>query len=395
MESMSKDQLKPKKVCIIRQKYYPQQRNMRRNAENLNRNGYKVDVICVGDKSQKKYENQNGINIHRVYFSYHRNSIFWYLIDYFAFFTLVSFNLAQFSIKERYDVIEVCNVPDFLVFATAFPKLLGSKVIFNMFEKTESLFATSFGLSRKHLFTRIINFITKMAVHYADYVILTDVVVHKQIVEDFGIPKSKTTLVLNVPDESVFNLEPVYTADDNHHFVITVVSTILKRYGIQTMIEAMPLLLKDIPELKVFIVGNGEFLPHLRQMAKDMGINEHVDFTDYVPYDHVSAYIARADVCVAPMIDDVGTPNKILEYFALGKATVSTDLPGLKALCDDNSLLYFKPANEVELAERILELYRNPAKRAALGQSAFEFYNKYRWPVMLKRYLEVYKKLSV
>jgi glycosyltransferase involved in cell wall biosynthesis len=390
---MSKVQLKPKKACIIRQKYYPQQRNLRRNAENLNRNGYKVDVICVGDKSQQKNENQNGINIHRVYFSYHRNSLFWYLADYAAFFTLVSFHLARLSIKERYDVIEVCNVPDFLIFATLIPKLMGSKVIFNMFEKTESLFATSFGLSRKHVFTRFINFVTWTVVHYADHVILTDVVVHKQVVEEFGIPQSKTTLVLNVPDETVFNLKPVYDAGDNHYFTVTVVSTILKRYGIQTMIDAMPELLKNISELKVYIVGNGEFLPHLQQMARDMGIQEHVTFTDYVPYDQVSQYIARADVCVAPMIDDVGTPNKVLEYFALGKATVSTDLPGLTALCDEKSLVYFQPGNEKELAERILELYRDPEKRAALGRSAFEFYSQYRWPVMIQRYLGVYQKL--
>jgi glycosyltransferase involved in cell wall biosynthesis len=390
---MRKDPLKLKRACIIRQKYYPQQRNLRRNAENLNRNGYKVDVICVGDKQQEKHENQNGINIHRVYFSYHRNSIFWYLVDYFAFFMLVSFHLARHSIKERYDVIEVCNVPDFLVFATLFPKLRGSKVIFNMFEKTESLFATSFGLSRKHVFTRLINFVTKMVVHYADHVILTDVVVHKQVVEEFGIPQSKTTLVLNVPDEAVFNLEPVYTEEGGHQFTVTVVSTILKRYGIQTMVDAVPSLLKDIPGLKVYIVGNGEFLPHLQQMTQDMGIEKHFTFTDYVPYDKVSAYIARADVCVAPMLDDVGTPNKVLEYFALGKATVSTDLPGLKALCDDNSLMYFRPGNTAELAERILELYHDPWKRAALGHTAREFYNKYRWPVMIQRYLEVYNKL--
>jgi len=390
---MSKDQLKPKRVCIIRQKYYPQQRNLRRNAENLNRNGYKVDVICVGDKQQKKNENQNGINIHRVYFSYHRNNILWYLVDYFAFFMLVSFYLIRYSIKERFDVIEVCNVPDFLVFATLFPKLRGSKVIFNMFEKTETLFATSFGLSGTHIFTRIINFVTKLAVHYADHVIFTDVVVHKHVVEDFGIPKSKTTLVLNVPDESVFNLEPVIGTEDNHHFTITVVSTILKRYGIQTMIEAMPLLVKDIPELKVYIVGNGEFLPRLQEMAREMGMASYLTFTDYVPYDRVSTYIARADVCVAPMIDDVGTPNKVLEYFALGKATISTDLPGLKALCDDDCLSYFHPGNKVELAERILDLYHDPQKQNAIGLSAKEFYNKYRWPVMIQRYLEVYKKL--
>jgi glycosyltransferase involved in cell wall biosynthesis len=391
---MSKINGKSKKVCIIRQKFYPQQRNLRRNAENLTRNGYKVDVICVGDENQPKNEIQNGINVHRVYFSYHRNNVFWYFFDYIAFFILVSYNLVKFSLKERFDVIEVCNVPDFLVFATFFPKLLGSKVIFNMFEKTESLFATSFGLSQRHIFTRFINFVTMLCVRYADFVIFTDVVVQKQITENYGLPAEKNTLILNVPDESVFNLEPDIPRGDNNRFTIAIVSTILKRYGIQTMVNAVPRLVKEIPDLHVDIVGSGEFLPIAQKMADNMGVGAYLNFTGFIPYDQVSAYIARADVCVAPMIDDVGTPNKVLEYFALGKATISSILPGLTALVGDDCLLYFQPGNDVELAEKILELFRDPAKRGALGQKAREFYLKNRWPVMLERYLGVYRKLS-
>ena len=124
-----------------------------------------------------------------------------------------------------------------------------------------------------------------------------------------------------------------------------------------------------------------------------MGIESYITFTYYVPYEKVSGYIACADVCVAPMIDDVGTPNKILEYLALGKATVSSVWPGLTALIDSDCLLYFRPGDEVELAERILELYRSSEKRASLGRSAKAFYQQYRWPLMLQRYLEVYKKL--
>jgi glycosyltransferase involved in cell wall biosynthesis len=233
-----------------------------------------------------------------------------------------------------------------------------------------------------------------MCVHYADYVIFTDVLVQKQIIERDNIPSDKTTLVLNVPDESVFNLEPVCSVNDKQCFKVIVVSTILKRYGIQTMVKAVPLLLKDIPELKVDVVGNGEYLPEVRRMADDLGIASYINFTDYVPYEKVSAYIAQADVCVAPMNDDVGTPNKVLEYFALGKATVSSILPGLKALFDDDCISYFQPGDDVELSARILELYRNPDKRVILGRYAKEFYLKNRWPVMLQRYLAVYQRLS-
>ena len=390
----SKDDCIPKKrVCIIRQKPYPWQRNLRRNAENLLKAGYVVDVFCLGQNGQTKKETIAGVNVHRVYFSNHRDNFLWYIVDYFVFFIKVSFNLARYSINKRCDAIEVCNVPDFLVFATIIPKILGSKVIFYMFEKSESLFTSSFGFSQQHLFTKIYNFVTNMCVRYADHVIFTDILVRKQVIENFGVPSNKTTLILNVPDETVFNLEPAGVIKDEHKFIITSVSSLLKRYGIQTLIRAIPLLLKDIPELKVYIVGDGDFSTHLEKMVHDMALESYVTFTGYVPYENVSGYIACADVCVATMLDDVGTPNKILEYFAMGKATVSSILPGLTALIDLECVSYYRPGDVKELSERILELYHDPNQRASLGKLATEFYQRYSWPVMLPRYLKVYKQL--
>jgi glycosyltransferase involved in cell wall biosynthesis len=390
---MSKVSNKKKRVCIVRQKPYPWQRNMRRNAETLSKEGYEVDVVCIGLKGQKKFEIMNGVNVHRVYYSYHRNKVFWYLLDYSVFFFLVSLKLVWLSLRNRFNVIEICNVPDFLVFTTIFPKILGTKVIYYMFEKTEALFTASFHLSNNHLLTRLIRCMIKLCATFANSVIATDVLVEKQLLESYHIRSDKVTLVLNVVDEDVFKLEPAVPTEKDDHFTLTIVSGTLKRYGIQTMVQAFPILLKDIPKLKLNIVGDGEYLPNLQKMVDELNIKDHITFTGYIPYEEVPPYIACADVCIAPMLDDVGTPNKVLEYFAMGKATVSSKIPGLVALIDCECLLYFQPGNEIELAERILELYHSPEKRASLGALAQEFYSQYRWSSMKQKYLGVYRKL--
>ena len=115
------------------------QRNLRRNAETLVKEGFEVDVICVGRKGQPRTETLDGVNVHRIYYLYHRSSIFWYVFDYMCFFLLASLMLVRLSIKKRFSVIEVCNIPDFHIFTTLLPKLLGSKVIFSMFEKTRAV----------------------------------------------------------------------------------------------------------------------------------------------------------------------------------------------------------------------------------------------------------------
>jgi glycosyltransferase involved in cell wall biosynthesis len=382
-----------KRVCLVRQKSYPAQRNLRRSAETLVKEGYEVDVVCVGFKGQRKRETMNGVNIYRIYFSYHRDNIFWYLFDYFAFFTLSFLKLTWLTIKHRYDVIEVHTMPDFLVFVALFPKLLGSKVILYMFENTTQLFISGFRVSRRHLIARFLTFIAKVSALFPDRVIVSDGPLHKKEVESYNIPGDKITVVLNVPDESAFSLQRDCITENGNHFRLVIVSSVLKRYGIQTLIKAVPLLLTDIPQLKVDIVGNGEYSSHIEQKILELGIQEYVNLAGFVPYEKVPAFISRADICVAPMIHDVGAPNKIFEYSALSKPIVASDLPGLRSVFDDSSVLYFEPGNEKELAVRILELYHNAEKRGSLANSAHAVYCRYDWSVMKQLYLRVYKEL--
>ena len=215
-----------KRVCIVRQKHYPQQRNLRRNAEALVKAGYEVDVICVGRKGQKKGETMNGVNLHRIKLSYHRGKVFWYIFEYIAFFIRASIKLAWFSMKKRYDVVEVHTMPDFLVFVTVFPKLIGSKIILYMFENTPYLFTSSFGTSQNHIIARILRFIEKISAGYADYVLVSDGEPYKEILESRGIRSEKITVILNVPDDDIFDPQLVSTNGNGHYFRLVVVSTI-------------------------------------------------------------------------------------------------------------------------------------------------------------------------
>lgn len=382
-----------KRVCIIRQKYYPWQKNMRRNAETLVSQGYEVDVICLRMKGEKKRETMNGVNLYRLRLAHHRGSIPWYLLDYSVFFLLACLKLAQLSLKKRYDVVEVHTMPDFLVFTTLFPRLLGTKVILYMFENMPQIFISTFKTGPNHIGARLLRFLERVSAGYAHSVIVADGIPYKRVLESHGIPSEKITVVLNVPDDAIFNPEPLPAAKDGDHFCLIVVSTLIKRYGVQTLIKAIPLLLEDIPELTVDVVGDGEYRPDLEKLARDLGVTGYLNFTGQVPLDDVPSYIARADVALAPMIADVGHPNKLFEYFAMGKPSVASAHPGLLATFDSDCVLYFQPNDERDLAHRVLELYHSPEKRASLASHAQAFYQGCRWQFMKHEYLKVYEEL--
>ncbi len=255
------------KVCIVRRKYYPWQRNVRRDAEALIKAGYEVDVICIGYKGQHKHEVMNGVNIFRIILPYNRDNAFLVVYDYCLFFLLSFLKLSWFTLKKRYDVIEINTMPDFLVFITFFSRILGSKVVLYMFEDMPTLFMSSYHVGPKHIGTQILRFFEKWSAIYADHIIVSDGYHYKRTLESRGIPSQKITVILNVPDTEIFTSNSISGFTDKSHFRLVIVSTLVKRYGVQTVIKAIPLITKQIPELMVDIVGEGEFRPELQRIV--------------------------------------------------------------------------------------------------------------------------------
>jgi glycosyltransferase involved in cell wall biosynthesis len=385
-----------KRVCIIRRKHYPWQRNVRRNAEALVKAGYEVDVICLRATGQSKRETMNGVNVFRLSLGHHRGNTLWYIIDYAAFFLVALFKLTWASLKKPYDIVEVNTMPDFLVFVTFFTRMRGSKTILYMFENMPSLFMSSYNVGPNHIITRLLRLMEKISASYAHHVIVSDGWPYKRILEEHGIPSEKITVVLNVPDNEIFDPIRYPANQDNKCFRLVVVSTLVERYGIQTVIKAVPLLVNEIPELIIDIIGDGEYRPLLEKMTKELGVEKHLNFTGTIPYDEIPLYITRANVGLAPMKDDVGLPNKLFEYFALGKPAIVSAQPSVLESFNFNNhscIAVFQPDDEKDLADRVVELYKNPEIRASLVSHAYEYYKHYSWTKMRQKYLKVYEKL--
>jgi glycosyltransferase involved in cell wall biosynthesis len=382
------------KVCIIKASgSYPQNSQVKRNADTLTAHGYEVDVITQRNRGQAKRETIDGVNVYRLPVRHRRGDFLRYLLEYSSFFVLASLELTRLHLKKRYDAVEVNTIPDFLVFSTLVPRFLGTKVILNMLENIPELYASSFRKGPKHIITRILRLIERAAAHYSHHVICANGPSHKRVLESYGIESEKISVILNSPDEARFDIKPANFSADNSSFRLMVVSGLIKRYGVQVLVKAVPLLIKDIPALRVDVVGTGEYLPTLKKLAHDLGVESYINFTGFIPNGDMVSYMARADITVAPMLDDVGHPIKLFEYCALGKCTVASAHKNLLDTFNSNCLLLFQPGNEKDLAERILELYYNPEKRTVLASNARVFYQSCRWELTKCKYLRIYEEL--
>jgi glycogen synthase len=122
---------------------------VRRYAETLAKRGDKVDVIAISGRNQQLgMEETSGVTVytiqHRELNERHKWAYAWRV---FRFLLASSALLTRLHDRNRYDLIHVHNMPDFLVFAAWYPKLTGVKLILDIHDIVPELFVSKFKLS--------------------------------------------------------------------------------------------------------------------------------------------------------------------------------------------------------------------------------------------------------
>jgi glycosyltransferase involved in cell wall biosynthesis len=151
--------------------------------------------------------------------------------------------------------------------------------------------------------------------------------------------------------------------------------------------EVWPLVLKEIPEAQLDIVGR---IPSPATLALD----ELPSITVHADVPAVKPFIENASVCTLPMLEGGGTRLKLTEAFAAARAVVATTngATGIDGVAGEHLLIGDSPQ---EFADAIVRLLRDPALRAELGANARELaQSKYSWTALGDRFAEVLTEVS-
>ncbi len=385
-----------KKVCIIRQGYFPYDVRVRKEALALIDKGYQVDVICLQDSGEERQEVYRGVHIYRVPMQHRRGSVLNYLYEYLAFFYRAGVKVSSLFFRKRYDFIQVNTLPDFLVFATLIPKIFGAKVILDLHEPSPELYGSIFGFDKK-LLIRIVKFAEQISIRYADKVIT----VSDQMKDNYvkrGASASKISVILNVPNLE-FNpdrYKEYYQGHKNEKFSLICHGLIVKRYRHQTLIKAVSLLRDKIPGIQLNILGKGEYEGELKKLVSNIQVGDYVRFHGVIPFEEMIKMIAKSDIGVVaveknPYSDLVHT-NKMFELIAMKKPVIISKTRAVEEFFgpDDSCLKFFESGDEKGLARRILELYQHPETRAKMVKNAYAKFESVRWEKMQEVYCNLF-----
>jgi len=287
-------------------------------------------------------------------------------------------------------------MPDFIVFAAIIPKLLGAKVILDVHDLMPEVYMAKFGADYSDWAVRLIMWVERRSVGFASKAICVHQP-HLDILEQHGNPRDKFSVLLNVPDHRIFRRLPVVRRPSGP-FRLVYHGTIPKRAGLETAIRAVALARKKIPGLEFQIIsGHGDGLSAIQALADKLQLNDCVRIDPLVPVEQLPDILKQASLGIIPYGADAFTPyvlpTKLMEYATLGIPVVTARLKTIEAYFDNEMVSYFQPGNEVELADQIVRLYRNPDLAAKFAENAAKFSERYNWPQQRAIYYQLVDSL--
>ena len=159
---------------------------------------------------------------------------------------------------------------------------------------------------------------------------------------------------------------------DSNQILIGKIGVVRGWKGHNYFLEAIPLILKNIPYAKFVIAGNGPGFKEIKSKVKLAGIENKVDLLGH--REDVPEIMAALDVQVLASFAGEGTPQVIPQAFAMKTPVVATKIASIPDLLGQGKRgILIEPENALSLAEGVLKTIRNPEIAKRLVENAYSF----------------------
>jgi glycosyltransferase involved in cell wall biosynthesis len=384
-----------RRVCMVVHGPYPEPRVAREASVALDA-GYAVEVVAMRQAGQPPEDVIDGVRVIRLPVDHIQGGrIGRVIIEYLAFAVLAAVVVGKRTISRRYDVVHVHNPPDFLIVSALLPRLLGSRVIFDIHDRSPDMFSMRFPGRAGARASTMLRRLERLATSFADAVVTVHDPYLRELVA-LGMPAEKATVVMNSLDE---RLLPAPKPRNPGDFRVVYHGTITPHYGVQLLVDAVAEVARRGLDVRGEIIGGGDCVPDLKSRVATLGLSDRIAIEGrFLPH---KAVLRRVNGASAGVIPNLPTPlnrfalsSKLFEYVVLGVPVISAGLPTIREYFSDDEVMFFEPGSAASLADAILAVACDPERAESRAERARRRYASYRWDVNARTYIEILDRLS-
>lgn len=351
----------------------PNDRRVWLEATTLRDAGYHVSVISItGTNATERFERREGISIYRYPAPPTTKGTLSFVWEFtYCWLSTLALSI-RILFREGFDIIHACNPPETFWLIGRLYKLLGKQFIFDHHDLSPEMYLSRFG--RQGTAYRLLLLLEKLTFRTADVVITTNET-HRQIALSRGqFPPDRVFIVRSGPDHLVLRPEtPDQTLYNGREYLVSYLGVLNPQDGVDTFVRLVDILVHTHGrnDIQFVIMGSGDAEADLRALSTELGLNDYLCFTGWAELDLIRRYLSTSDVCVDTMpktpYSDAATMNKILEYMSVGRPIAVFDLVESRVSAGE-AAVYARPDDVHDLAERVLELLHDPARREKMGR---------------------------
>lgn len=384
-------------LIIVENLPLPFDRRVWQEARTLKAAGATVSVICpTGKGFEKRYEEIEGVHIHRHPLPIEASGALGFLLEYGAALFWETLLAWKIFFKRGIHVIQGCNPPD-LIFLVALPfKLLGVKYIFDHHDINPELYEAKF--DKRGFFWKLMVLFEKLTFKAADISMATNQSYRQIAIGRGGMDPGKVYVVRSGPDLSrLKRVPPVDSWKNGKRYLVGYVGVMGEQEGIDLLIDAADHIVRVMSrdDIQFCLVGGGPSLAGLKSLVEQRGLGHCIQFTGRAPDQDLFEVLSTMDIGVNPdrvnPMNDKSTMNKIMEYMSLEKAMVQFDVTEGRFSAQEASL-YARANDPVDMAEKIVELLDDPercARMGALGRQRVE--TELNWSHQIQPLISAYR----
>jgi glycosyltransferase involved in cell wall biosynthesis len=214
------------------------------------------------------------------------------------------------------------------------------------------------------------------ALQHADFVISISEYTKQRAVQINGVAAERVYLLPNALEWITEGAEAEYEPDrlPRGMRLLTVcrLDSTEQYKGVDTVIESLPEVSKQVPDLQYLIVGSGGDVERLKALVIKIGVADRVHFLGSVDDKTLRAYYKSCDVFVMPSAKE-GFGFVFLEAMQYGKPVIAANIGGSPEVVQDGLTgLLVQYGNIAQLAEAITDLSLHPEKRLRMGAAGYQ-----------------------
>ena len=348
-------------------------------AEALAKNGHESHVVTSMLPSTKRYDEINGVRVHRVKVP-KRGTRY-----YFTFLSVPK----VLSMARQVDLIQTTT------FNAAFPawlasKLLRKKCVITVHEVWRDMWISSSGMN--WLSARLHRFLEKVVVCLPFDRIICVSKYTRDCLKSLGVRDKRMEVIYNGINNNLFMpkerdggvREKINLCDSEFVYLYYGRPGLYK--GVEYLVQAVPLTSERIPNSKLLLIlanDPRDRYENIKKMIKDLKIEDRVILLDSVLRTELPHYIAASDCIVVPSLSE-GFGFSAAEACALGKPVVASNVASLPEVVSGKYVLV-EPRNPDAIAEGVEKVYK--------GEWQHSESKLFSWDECVENYMRVYEQL--